>query len=77
MQNSANDQLQTFIHYLQAEKRASEHTVSSYQRDLQRLQQFCDEQQLERWGAIQPGDIRQHIANRHRKGIGSTSLQRH
>ncbi len=76
MQNSANEQLQTFIQYLQVEKRASEHTVNNYQRDLQRLQQFCNGQQIEDWRAVQPGNIRQHIAHRHRKGIGSTSLQR-
>jgi len=76
MQTTANEWLQTFIQYLQVEKRVSEHTVNSYQRDLQRLQQFCNEQQIEHWLNIQPSDIRQHIATRHRKGIGSTSLQR-
>ena len=76
MQTTANEQLQAFIQYLQVEKRASEHTVKNYQRDLQRLQHFCSEKQIDHWNAIQAGDVRQHIANRHRKGISSKSLQR-
>lgn len=76
MQTTANEQLQAFIQYLQVEKRASEHTVKNYHRDLQRLQHFCNEQQIDHWNGIQSSDIRQHIANRHRKGINSKSLQR-
>ncbi|WP_305910089.1 tyrosine recombinase XerC [Methylomarinum sp. Ch1-1] len=76
MDADANSALQSFLQSLQVEKRASQHTVSSYRRDLLRLQAFCDDQQLTQWGDLQANDIRQHVAARHRHGIGSRTLQR-
>ncbi len=76
MHQTAIEQKSDFLKYLQIEKRASIHTIKSYQRDLLQLQTFCQERQIEEWSAIQASDIRQHIANRHRKGIAGKSLQR-
>ena len=76
MQSDAKQQIQAFLQFLKAEKRASPHTVSSYQRDLTKFQEFCQEIKIEHWSAIQPADIRQYIAWRHRKGISSSTLQR-
>ncbi len=69
-------QLHAFIQYLKIEKRCSEHTLKNYRRDLLKLQHFCSEQQISCWGDVQTNTIRQYIAQRHRKGISSKTLQR-
>jgi len=68
--------LADFFIELTVEKRASPHTVKSYQRDLQQLLTFCQDKAVKQWSELQQGDIRGHIANRHRQGIASKSLQR-
>lgn len=65
-----------FFQYMEVEKRASEHTIKNYQRDINQFKKYCLNQQLLDWKSVKPTDIRHHIANRHRKGIGSKSLQR-
>jgi len=76
MTPDAKQLLAEYFQYLEFEKRVSEHTLKSYQRDIKQLQSYCVSQVLQNWQDIQPIDIRNHIANRHRKGIGSKSLQR-
>lgn len=76
MQILAEKQLADFFTQLEIERRVSIHTLTNYQRDLKQLSAFCDKQQLELWTELQSNDIRFHIANRHRQGLGSTSLQR-
>jgi integrase/recombinase XerC len=76
MDAEVNTILAKFFQHLTSEKRASAHTVSSYQRDLGHLARFCKEKQLQHWRQLQPSDIRNHIANRHRQGLSSKSLQR-
>jgi integrase/recombinase XerC len=65
-----------FFDQLTIEKRASEHTVKSYQRDIKHLTRYCTDKSLLRWADLTQSDIRAHIAGRHRQGIGSASLQR-
>jgi len=75
--NSAfTKQLSDFFTYLEIEKRVSLHTLTSYQRDLKQFTQFCEMQKFEHCSQLQPNDIRHHIANRHRQGLGGASLQR-
>lgn len=76
MTEDAIDQLNSFLSYLQVEKRMSNHTIESYRHDLERLREFCIEKNVVEWPALQASDIRTHIATRHRKGLGSKSLQR-
>ncbi len=76
MHQQAQQQFNAFFQYLQFQKRASKHTLSSYQRDLSQLSQYCVNKELAFWADVQAVDIRNHIANRHRKGISSKSLQR-
>ena len=68
--------LSAFFQYMEVEKRASEHTLKSYQRDINQFKNYCLNQQLQNWKSVKPTDIRDHIANRHRNGISSKSLQR-
>lgn len=68
--------LADFFTQLTVEKRASLHTVNSYQRDIKQLMQYCADKAILQWIDVQQSDVRGHIANRHRQGIASKSLQR-
>jgi integrase/recombinase XerC len=61
---------------LRFQQRVSPHTLDAYARDLRHLEAFCDERNLHQWDALQPANIREHIAQRHRHAVGSRSLQR-
>ncbi len=76
MHKEAQQKLTGFFHYLKFEKRASEHTIQNYQRDLNQLLSFSLTNELVDWSDVQPTDIRNHIASRRRKGISSKSLHR-
>ncbi|NOR70084.1 MAG: tyrosine recombinase XerC [Methylomarinum sp.] len=76
MSPDAQQTLSNFFQHLEVEKRASEHTLKSYQRDINQLQSYCATKDLTQWQDVKAADIRNHIANRHRKGISSKSLQR-
>lgn len=76
MDSDAQQLLVSFFHYMEVEKRASEHTLKSYQRDIKQLTTYCLTQKIKHWDAVQSTNIQHHIANRHRKGVGSKSLQR-
>jgi integrase/recombinase XerC len=76
MTPDAKQLLSDYFQYLDFEKRVSEHTLKSYRRDIKQLLSYCASQALQNWQDIQPIDIRNHISNRHRKGISSKSLQR-
>lgn len=76
MHPDSQQTLAAFFQYLEFEKRASEHTLNSYQRDIKQLSNYCSSKEIRQWKEIKPTDIRNHIAARHRKGISSKSLQR-
>ena len=76
MQGDARQALQVFIDYLRGEKRAADHTLASYRRDLLRIQAYCVEHKIPNWQDLESGHIRQYIAIRHKNGIGSKTLQR-
>lgn len=76
MQTIAIKQLAGFFTQLEIEKCVSIHTLTNYQRDLRQLTDFCTKQKFEHWAELQTNDIRQHVANRHRHGLSSASLQR-
>jgi len=76
MSPEAKKRLADYFYYLEFEKRVSDHTLKSYQRDINQLLKTCISQNIQQWEDIQVIDIRNHIAKRHRKGIASKSLQR-
>lgn len=76
MHVDALQMLADFFEQLTVEKRASEHTVKSYQRDIYHLCNYCKDKSIPQWADLKQSDIRSHIANRHRQGLSSTSLQR-
>jgi integrase/recombinase XerC len=76
MSPAAKEMLANYLNQLRFEKRASVHTLSNYQRDLERLSAYCKDKLIVSWVDLKQHDIRAHIAARHRKGLGSKSLQR-
>lgn len=76
MNPDAQQALDDFFQHMEVEKRVSEHTLNNYQRDIKQLINYGANQKFSSWQLIQPADIRNHIANRHRNGISSKSLQR-
>ena len=68
--------LQRFQTKLRTERRLSPHTLKNYQRDLEQLCRFCNEQGIENWAAIDEQHVRQYISRRHRQGLSGKSLQR-
>lgn len=76
MHAEADDALQLYFCYLVSEKRVAEHTSANYRRDLKRFQSFCDMEGLVFWQYVLDRDVRQYIAERHKNGIGSKTIQR-
>jgi len=64
-----------FIHYLRYERRLSDHTLSSYRRDLTRAVQWCEQRAIIRWQDLDQHHIREYLASRHHIGISGKSLQ--
>jgi integrase/recombinase XerC len=68
--------LSDFLAQLTIEKRASQHTVKNYKRDLSCLSNYCESKSISLWTDLKQTDIRSYMASRHRQGLSSTSLQR-
>jgi integrase/recombinase XerC len=76
MHADALQMLAAFFDQLIVERRASEHTIKNYQRDIKYLTCYCNDRSIHHWTELKQSDIRAHIASRHRQGISSKSLQR-
>ena len=76
MHADAAQMLTDFFEQLTVEKRASEHTVKSYRRDINHLTGYCTDKCIPHWANLTQSDVRAYIASRHRQGLSSTSLQR-
>ncbi len=76
MQEHVKQQQVDFLQQLKIEKRASEHTLKNYQRDLNHLLVYCANNGISDWGALTSADVLKHVAERHRLGLSSKSLQR-
>jgi integrase/recombinase XerC len=76
MNVDAERSLVDFFDQLAVERRASQHTLKNYQRDIRHLSQYCHDKAIRVWHDIKATDIRSHIAARHRQGISAKSLQR-
>ena len=76
MANDLQQEIDLFLQYLSQEKRLSPHTVTNYRRDLSQLTQFCQQQNLADWTQLTAKNIRQFIAQLHRRGLAGRSIQR-
>ena len=70
------DWQQRYLDHLRHERRLSPHTVSNYQRDLQRLQEYCQAAGIAHWRQLDSHQLRAFVAKRHRNGLNGRSLQR-
>lgn len=71
-----NVAIQNFIGHLAHERRLSTHTASAYQHDLDSFRQYCEQQQLGDWNAVDIHHVRAFVSARHRQGLSPRSLQR-
>ncbi|AMO58561.1 recombinase XerC [Endozoicomonas montiporae] len=65
-----------FLDYLKFEKNSSRHTLSAYTRDLAKLTVWLEAQALFSWSDISEKRLRYWLAELHRQGLQSKSLQR-
>lgn len=66
-----------FVLYLQREKRASAHTWTNYQRDLERLAAYMADQTLSQWTQLTTPQLRRYTATLAREGLSGRSIARH
>lgn len=76
MEPEALDHLKTYLERLRVQQRLSPQTLLAYRRDLGQLQQFLTQHEMAEWGQVDPRFLRAYVAERHRHGLGSRSLQR-
>ncbi len=73
MTPTAEEQFLDFIKTLQ---HLSRHSSQAYRRDIQHLQKYCEQQEIESWQDLDGRMLRGFVAWRHRQGSSGTSLQR-
>ncbi|WP_251358468.1 tyrosine recombinase XerC [Kangiella sp. TOML190] len=66
--------IKAYLDYLSHQKLYSEHTVSSYQRCLNRFQDYCQRYQLDNYSMILGQQIRMFVAEQNRQGKSATSI---
>lgn len=75
--NSAEEHwLEKFFNHLHSERRLSLHTQEAYRRDLVKLTEFCDKQEILAWKNLRGHHVRAYVAWRHRSGLSGRSIQR-
>ncbi len=68
--------LQDYLDYLRFERRVSPRTLAAYRRDLEGYLAWCKRHRLSPWQDADQQQLRRFIAERHRQGLASRSLQR-
>lgn len=76
MDPGALDHLETYLERLRVQQRLSPQTLLAYRRDLGQLQQFLTQSGISDWCGVDAKRVRAYVAERHRHGLGSRSLQR-
>ena len=76
MDPRAREWLPRFAQHLATERRLPPNTVESYGRDLRALLQFCDQQGLDDWCALDSQRVRLFAARAHAGGLAPRSVQR-
>jgi len=65
-----------FLQHLSHVRHLSEHTVTNYQRDLEILLKFCQQQNIEDCASLNSQHIRALVAKQHRRGLSGRSIAR-
>lgn len=76
MADTLDHQLNAFKAHLIAERQLSQHTVDNYCRDCKRLLTWCQGRKIDQLNELDSQHIRLCLAELHRKGLQSKSIQR-
>lgn len=68
--------LDAYLNHLRYERQVSVHTLDGYQRDLAKLFQYSQKQNVHDWGDVTVPMMRQLVAQLHSQGLSSRSLAR-
>ncbi|UVE17671.1 tyrosine recombinase XerC [Pseudomonas sp. LS44] len=69
-------ELAAYLEHLRSERQMSAHTLDGYRRDLDKVRDFCEGEQLSSWSALDVRSLRRLIAKLHQQGQASRSLAR-
>ncbi|WP_089727439.1 tyrosine recombinase XerC [Candidatus Thiosymbion oneisti] len=70
------DLLAAFLQHLAHERQLSDHTLSSYRRDLTRFRDWLRGARTDPWKRLDQQTVRSYVAWRHRGGVSGKTLQR-
>ena len=65
-----------FFRYLETERRYSQNTIKSYQRDLKHFSRHLQVKKLSRWAEVKPHHIKTYASQIFIEGLGAKSIQR-
>lgn len=68
--------IEHFLGHLASERRLSGHTIDAYARDLTKLVDFMDAQEIPTWAALSNWQLRAYAARAHRDGLHPRSIAR-
>jgi len=68
--------IDNFIRHLSHERRLSGLTCKHYRRDLRKLAEYCDQQDLDAWADLDSDHMRSYSAQAYRRGLSARSIQR-
>ncbi len=68
--------LDAYLEQLRCERQVSAHTCSAYRLDLRKVLDYCQQEQLADWRALDTPRLRRLIARLHQQGLSGKSLAR-
>lgn len=68
--------IEEFVSHLKSERRLSPHTIANYRRDLNQLNQYCDERSIEHWNKINPATARGFASECFRRNLSGPTIAR-
>ncbi|MEX0975759.1 MAG: tyrosine recombinase XerC [Woeseia sp.] len=76
MLDTENHWIERFVSHLRFERQLSPLTCRHYQREIEALRRYCDEQSISRWAELDSEHVRSFSAACYRRGLGARSIQR-
>ena len=76
MKKEAQALTNLFFRYLETERRYSQNTIRSYQRDLEHFSVHLQDKKLSHWAELKPHHIRTYASQIFIEGLGAKSIQR-
>lgn len=76
MDSRQPQRIDKFLHHLRTERRLSSNTIESYQRDLNMVVEYCNQQKIHRWRNLNIHQVRGFAARLHRRGQSGRTIQR-